>query len=64
MQVQAGAAHTVGEAKFFDLISPAAAVNIGYQFAPPCRKDTFAAVSKHRIHNNVVIAHAVVSSAR
>ena len=34
MQVQAGAAHTVGEAKFFDLISPAAAVNIGYQFAP------------------------------
>lgn len=34
MQVQAGAAHTVGEAKFFDLISPAAAVNIGYQFTP------------------------------
>lgn len=34
MQVQAGAAHTVGEAKFFDLISPAATVNIGYQFAP------------------------------
>ena len=34
MQVQVGAAHTVGEAKFFDLISPAAAVNVGYQFAP------------------------------
>ena len=28
MQVQAGAAHTVGEAKFFDLISPAAAVGL------------------------------------
>lgn len=34
MQVQVGAAHTVGEAKFTDLISPAAAVNVGYQFAP------------------------------
>lgn len=34
MQVQVGAAHTVGEAKFTDLISPAAAVNAGYQFAP------------------------------
>ena len=34
MQVQVGAAHTVGEAKFTDLISPAAAINIGYQFAP------------------------------
>lgn len=33
MQVQVGAAHTVGEAKFTDLISPAAAINIGYQFA-------------------------------
>lgn len=31
MQVQAGAAHTLGEAKFSDLISPAAAVNVGYQ---------------------------------
>lgn len=28
MQVQVGAAHTVGEAKFTDLISPAAAINI------------------------------------
>lgn len=34
MQVQAGAAHTVGEAKFKDLISPAAAVSAGYQFTP------------------------------
>ena len=37
MQVQAGAAHTLGEAKFSDLISPAAAVNVGYQFAPAWR---------------------------
>lgn len=34
IQLQAGAAHTVGEAKFTDLISPAAALNVGYQFAP------------------------------
>lgn len=34
MQVQAGAAHTIGEAKFTDLISPAAALNVGYKFAP------------------------------
>ena len=34
MQVKVGAAHTVGEAKFTDLISPAAAINVGYQFAP------------------------------
>ena len=34
MQVQAGAAHTVGEADFTDLISPAASVNVGYKFAP------------------------------
>lgn len=34
MQLQAGAAHTVGETKFGDLISPAAAVNFGYQFSP------------------------------
>lgn len=34
MQVQAGAAHTIGEAAFSDLISPAAAVNVGYKFAP------------------------------
>ncbi|MEY8685116.1 OmpA family protein [Bacteroides sp. AN502(2024)] len=34
IQVQVGAAHTVGEAKFTDLISPAAALNVGYKFAP------------------------------
>lgn len=34
MQAQVGDAHTVGEAKFTDLISPAAAINVGYQFAP------------------------------
>lgn len=37
IQVQAGGAHTVGEAKFTDLISPAAAINVGYQFAPVWR---------------------------
>ncbi len=34
MQWQAGAAHTLGEAAFKDLISPAGAVNLGYQFSP------------------------------
>ena len=34
IQAQIGAAHTVGEAKFTDLISPAAALNVGYKFAP------------------------------
>ena len=34
MQVQAGAAHTRGEAKFGYLISPAAAIYGGYQFTP------------------------------
>ena len=34
MQVQAGASYTLGEAKFGDLISPAAALNVGYQFTP------------------------------
>ena len=34
IQAQVGAAHTVGEAKFTDLISPAAALNIGYKFTP------------------------------
>ena len=34
MQIQGGAAHTIGEAKFSDLISPAAALNFGYQFNP------------------------------
>ena len=34
MQVQGGAAHTIGEAKFSKLNSPAAALNFGYQFNP------------------------------
>lgn len=34
MQVQAGAAETVGEASFKDLISPAAALSVGYKFTP------------------------------
>ena len=34
MQIQAGAAHTIGEAKFSDLVTPAAALNFGYQFNP------------------------------
>ena len=34
LQLQGGAAHTLGEAKFMDLISPAAALNLGYQFSP------------------------------
>ncbi|MDE7236778.1 MAG: OmpA family protein, partial [Paramuribaculum sp.] len=34
MQAQGGGAFTVGEASFGDLISPAAALNIGYRFSP------------------------------
>ena len=34
IQLQGGAAHTLGEADFMDLISPAAALNIGYKFTP------------------------------
>ena len=34
IQAQVGAAHTVGEANFSDLISPTAAINVGYKFAP------------------------------
>ena len=34
MQLQMGAAHTIGEAGFKDLISPAAALSAGYQFTP------------------------------
>lgn len=34
MQIQGGAAHTIGEAGFGDLISPAAALNFGYRFNP------------------------------
>lgn len=34
LQLQGGAAYTLGEADFTDLISPAAALNIGYKFSP------------------------------
>ena len=34
LQLQGGAAHTLGEAKFMDLVSPAAALNLGYNFSP------------------------------
>ena len=34
MQLQGGAAHTIGETSFSDLISPSAAVSFGYQFSP------------------------------
>ena len=34
MQIQGGAAHTVGETSFGDLISPSAALSFGYQFSP------------------------------
>lgn len=34
MQVQGGASHTIGEADFSDLISPAASLSVGYQFNP------------------------------
>lgn len=34
LQLQIGAAHTVGEAGFTDLLSPAAALSAGYQFTP------------------------------
>ena len=34
LQLQGGAAHTLGEADFMDLISPAAALNFGYKFTP------------------------------
>lgn len=34
LQLQIGAAHTVGEAAFTDLLSPAAALSAGYQFTP------------------------------
>ena len=32
IQLQAGANETLGEAKFFDLLSPSAQVAVGYQF--------------------------------
>lgn len=34
LQLQAGAQHTLGEAKFFDLVSPNAQIALGYQFNP------------------------------
>ena len=34
MQLQGGAAHTIGETTFTKLLSPAAAASIGYQFSP------------------------------
>ncbi len=34
LQLQGGGAHTLGEAPFTDLISPAAALNLGYKFTP------------------------------
>lgn len=34
LQLQAGGAYTVGEAKFDKLLSPAAAANLGYRFTP------------------------------
>ncbi len=34
MQLQGGAAETVGETSFSDLLSPSAAVSLGYQFSP------------------------------
>jgi OOP family OmpA-OmpF porin len=34
LQLQGGAAYTLGEAKFEELISPAAALQLGYKFSP------------------------------
>lgn len=34
IQAQIGAAHTIGEAKATDLMSPSGAINVGYKFAP------------------------------
>lgn len=34
LQIQGGAAHTIGEASFTDLITPSAALSVGYQFSP------------------------------
>lgn len=34
LQLQGGAAHTIGETDFTDLISPSAALSVGYQFSP------------------------------
>ncbi len=34
MQIQGGVAHTIGEGDFGDLLSPAAALYVGYKFNP------------------------------
>ena len=34
LQLQGGASHTVGETDFLNLVSPAASMSVGYQFAP------------------------------
>ena len=34
LQLQAGASHTLGEAKFFDLVTPSVQLGAGYQFNP------------------------------
>ena len=34
LQLQGGAAYTLGEAEFKDLISPAASLQLGYNFSP------------------------------
>ncbi len=34
LQLQGGAAHTIGETNFMDLVSPSAAISLGYRFAP------------------------------
>lgn len=42
MQVQGGIGHTIGEGKFSDLVSPAAALSAGYRFTPcgDCAEDS------------------------
>lgn len=34
LQLQGGVAHTIGETTFTDLLSPSAAISLGYQFSP------------------------------
>ena len=65
MQVQVGAAHTLGEAKFSDLISPAAAINVGYQFAPAWRarvgvRITSTNICKVTLTSFLILAHCFV----
>lgn len=42
MQVQGGIGHTIGEGKFSDLVSPAAALSAGYRLRPcgDCAEDS------------------------